>query len=91
MVFVGPRPALHNQDDLVEIRTKAGIHELMPGVTGWAQVNGRDELSIPEKVKYDEDISLKFRLKKISDSNPLDIEVNLDNLIKSFLSFRKIL
>ena len=54
MVFVGPRPALHNQDDLVELRTRGGIHELMPGVTGWAQVNGRDELSIPEKVQFDE-------------------------------------
>ena len=54
MVFVGPRPALHNQDDLVELRTKAGIHKLIPGLTGWAQVNGRDELSIPEKVKFDE-------------------------------------
>ena len=54
MVFVGPRPALHNQDDLVELRTKVGIHELMPGVTGWAQVNGRDELNIPVKVQFDE-------------------------------------
>ena len=54
MVFVGPRPALHNQDDLVELRTKSGVHKLMPGVTGWAQVNGRDELSIPVKVQFDE-------------------------------------
>ena len=54
MVFVGPRPALHNQDDLIELRTNVGIHELIPGVTGWAQVNGRDELNIPEKVKLDE-------------------------------------
>ena len=54
MVFVGPRPALHNQDDLVELRTRVGVHELMPGVTGWAQVNGRDELSIPVKVQFDE-------------------------------------
>jgi O-antigen biosynthesis protein WbqP len=54
MVFVGPRPALHNQDDLVELRTRADIHVLMPGVTGWAQVNGRDELSIPVKVQFDE-------------------------------------
>ncbi len=54
MVFVGPRPALHNQDDLVELRTRVGVHELMPGVTGWAQVNGRDELSIPLKVQFDE-------------------------------------
>ncbi len=54
MVFVGPRPALYNQDDLVELRTRVGVHELMPGVTGWAQVNGRDELSIPVKVQFDE-------------------------------------
>ena len=54
MVFVGPRPALHNQDDLKTLRTEKGIHKLKPGVTGWAQVNGRDELRIPEKVKMDE-------------------------------------
>ena len=54
MVFVGPRPALHNQDDLVELRTRVGVNELIPGVTGWAQVNGRDELSIPVKVQFDE-------------------------------------
>ena len=54
MVFVGPRPALHNQNDLVDLRTKVGAHILMPGVTGWAQVNGRDELSIPVKVQFDE-------------------------------------
>lgn len=54
MNFVGPRPALHNQDDLVSFRTKVGVHQLKPGVTGWAQINGRDELSIPEKVKLDE-------------------------------------
>ena len=53
MSFVGPRPALFNQDDLVALRTAAGVHELVPGLTGWAQVNGRDELPIPEKVKLD--------------------------------------
>lgn len=53
MSFVGPRPALFNQDDLVALRTESGVHELMPGLTGWAQVNGRDELPIPEKVKLD--------------------------------------
>jgi len=52
--FVGPRPALYNQDDLVELRTGKGIHKLMPGITGWAQVNGRDELPIPVKVEFDE-------------------------------------
>ena len=53
MVFVGPRPALHNQADLIALRTNLGIHKLMPGITGWAQVNGRDDLSIPKKVEYD--------------------------------------
>jgi O-antigen biosynthesis protein WbqP len=53
MSFVGPRPALFNQHDLVELRTKAGVHELVPGLTGWAQINGRDELPIPEKVALD--------------------------------------
>jgi len=51
--FVGPRPALHNQDDLVALRTEQGVHELVPGLTGWAQINGRDDLPIPIKVKYD--------------------------------------
>jgi len=53
MSFVGPRPALFNQDDLVVLRTELGVHELLPGLTGWAQVNGRDELPILEKVKLD--------------------------------------
>ena len=53
MSFVGPRPALFNQQDLIELRTKKGIHILLPGLTGWAQVNGRDELLIPQKVELD--------------------------------------
>lgn len=53
MSLVGPRPALFNQDDLCELRTLNNVHLIPPGVTGWAQINGRDELSIPEKVKYD--------------------------------------
>ncbi len=53
MSFVGPRPALFNQDDLITLRTQYGIHNLLPGLTGWAQVNGRDELSIPVKVQYE--------------------------------------
>jgi O-antigen biosynthesis protein WbqP len=53
MSFVGPRPALFNQDDLIELRTLAGVHALIPGLTGWAQVNGRDELPIPDKVELD--------------------------------------
>ena len=51
--FVGPRPALFNQDDLIALRTQYGVDKLTPGLTGWAQVNGRDELSIPVKVQYD--------------------------------------
>ncbi|HLA05686.1 MAG TPA: sugar transferase [Syntrophales bacterium] len=54
MSLVGPRPALFNQDDLVQLRTRKGIHVLTPGLTGWAQVNGRDELPIPNKVAFDE-------------------------------------
>ena len=53
MSFVGPRPALFNQDDLIALRTDAGVHKLVPGLTGWAQVNGRDELPILDKVKLD--------------------------------------
>ena len=53
MSFVGPRPALFNQHDLIALRTEYGVHELVPGLTGWAQVNGRDELPIPDKVKLD--------------------------------------
>lgn len=53
MSIVGPRPALFNQQDLVELRTQKGVHSLTPGLTGWAQVNGRDELPVPVKVEYD--------------------------------------
>ena len=53
MVFVGPRPALFNQDDLITLRMEKGIHKLTPGITGWAQVKGRDELPIPEKIEMD--------------------------------------
>lgn len=53
MSFVGPRPALFNQHDLIKLRTTKGIHQLVPGLTGWAQVNGRDELPIPKKVELD--------------------------------------
>ena len=53
MSFVGPRPALFNQQDLIALRTEQGVHTLVPGLTGWAQVNGRDELPISEKVKLD--------------------------------------
>lgn len=67
MSLVGPRPALFNQDDLVALRTEAGIDGLRPGLTGWAQINGRDELPIPEKVRLDreylERMSTAFDLK----------------------------
>ena len=53
MSFVGPRPALFNQDDLIALRTQAGVDALVPGLTGWAQINGRDELPIPQKVALD--------------------------------------
>ncbi len=53
MSLVGPRPALFNQDDLIALRTELGVHNLVPGLTGWAQINGRDELPIPEKVRLD--------------------------------------
>jgi O-antigen biosynthesis protein WbqP len=54
MSFVGPRPALFNQDDLIALRTQKGVHELIPGLTGWAQINGRDDLPIYQKVELDE-------------------------------------
>jgi O-antigen biosynthesis protein WbqP len=67
MSFVGPRPALFNQQDLIDLRTKFNVHTILPGLTGWAQVNGRDELPIPEKVKLDvvylERQSLSFDLR----------------------------
>ena len=53
MSFVGPRPALFNQDDLIALRTRYGVDNIKPGLTGWAQINGRDELPIPEKVALD--------------------------------------
>ena len=67
MSFVGPRPALFNQADLIQLRTQNGVSELLPGLTGWAQINGRDELPIPEKVRLDAEYlqrrSLWFDLK----------------------------
>ena len=59
MSFVGPRPALFNQDDLIALRTEYRVHELVPGLTGWAQINGRDELPVPEKVKLDREYLLR--------------------------------
>ena len=73
MVFVGPRPALYNQDDLMEFRVATGVSKLKPGITGWAQINGRDEISIAEKVKLEQE----YMQKK---SFLLDIEI----VIKTF-------
>lgn len=76
MTFVGPRPALFNQYDLIEVRTKKNIHKLTPGVTGWAQVNGRDSLPIPVKVEFDE-----YYLK--NKSFLFDIKILLMTIVKS--------
>lgn len=62
MSLVGPRPALFNQDDLVALRTEAGVHRLRPGVTGWAQINGRDDLPIPDKVRLDAEYAARRSL-----------------------------
>ena len=62
MVFVGPRPALYNQDDLMALRVAAGVEKLIPGITGWAQVNGRDELSLEQKVALEKEYLLKKSL-----------------------------
>jgi O-antigen biosynthesis protein WbqP len=82
MVFVGPRPALYNQDDLMTFRVATGVSKLKPGITGWAQINGRDEISMPEKVKLDQEYM--FRKSWI-----FDIEI----LVKTFTNvlFRKTL
>jgi len=63
MSFIGPRPALFNQDDLIALRTESGVHTLIPGLTGWAQINGRDELPIPQKVRLDVEYLQKQSLK----------------------------
>jgi O-antigen biosynthesis protein WbqP len=75
MTFIGPRPALFNQDDLIELRTKRNVHTLVPGVTGWAQINGRDQLPIPVKVTFDE-YYLKNR------NFFLDVKIILDTVFK---------
>jgi O-antigen biosynthesis protein WbqP len=62
MSFVGPRPALYNQYDLIELREKFNVNDIRPGITGWAQINGRDELSIPQKVEYDRQYILHMSL-----------------------------
>ena len=79
MTFIGPRPALYNQDDLIESRMKAGVDKLMPGITGWAQINGRDKLSIQEKVAMD-----NFYL--LNQSLFLDIKILYITILKVFKS-----
>ena len=80
MVFVGPRPALYNQDDLMTFRVATGVSKLKPGITGWAQINGRDEISIAQKVQLEQE----YLYKK---SNLFDLEI----IIKTFTNvlFRK--
>lgn len=73
MVFVGPRPALFNQDDLMSIRVATGVHKLKPGITGWAQINGRDDISIEKKVQLEQEYMLRR-------STLFDIEI----IIKTF-------
>jgi O-antigen biosynthesis protein WbqP len=75
MVFVGPRPALYNQDDLMALRVAAGVEKLKPGITGWAQVNGRDDISIEKKVQLEQEYMYKR-------STLFDIEI----IIKTFTS-----
>jgi O-antigen biosynthesis protein WbqP len=77
MTLVGPRPALYNQDDLVELRTERGVHKLVPGLTGWAQINGRDELPIPTKVDFDAHYLSHRSLR-------LDLEIIVRTALKAF-------
>jgi O-antigen biosynthesis protein WbqP len=78
MSFVGPRPALFNQYDLIELRTGKGVHELVPGLTGWAQINGRDELPISSKVEFDD-------YYKSNQSFVFDLQILLLTLMKVFM------
>jgi O-antigen biosynthesis protein WbqP len=73
MVFVGPRPALFNQDDLMELRVATGVSKLKPGITGWAQINGRDEISIQEKVRLEQEYM-----------NRMSILFDIEIIIKTF-------
>jgi O-antigen biosynthesis protein WbqP len=75
MVFVGPRPALFNQDDLMELRVATGLSKLKPGITGWAQINGRDEISIQEKVRLEQEYM-----------NRMSILFDIEIIFKTFTS-----
>jgi O-antigen biosynthesis protein WbqP len=79
MVFVGPRPALYNQDDLMELRVAAGVDKLKPGITGWAQINGRDEISIEKKVQLEQEYLYKKSLL-------FDIEIIIKTFTKVLFS-----
>ena len=79
MVFVGPRPALYNQDDLMALRVAAGVDKLKPGITGWAQINGRDEISIEKKVQLEQEYMYKR-------SVLLDIEIIIKTLTNVLFS-----
>lgn len=78
MSFVGPRPALYNQTDLIALRTAHGIHELLPGITGWAQINGRDEISMVQKVSFDAHYLREHSI-------GMDIQILWQTLMKVFL------
>jgi O-antigen biosynthesis protein WbqP len=78
MSFVGPRPALYNQTDLIALRTEKGVHELLPGITGWAQINGRDEISMTQKVSFD---AHYLRERSLS----MDIQILWQTFLKVFL------
>jgi O-antigen biosynthesis protein WbqP len=79
MLFIGPRPALYNQEDLMTFRVATGVSKLKPGITGWAQINGRDEISIPDKVKLEQEYLYKKSLL-------LDIEIIIKTLTNVFFS-----
>jgi O-antigen biosynthesis protein WbqP len=79
MVFVGPRPALYNQDDLMVLRVATGVDKLKPGITGWAQINGRDKISIEEKVQLEQEYMYKR-------STLFDIEIIIKTLTNVLFS-----
>ena len=83
MVFIGPRPALYNQDDLMKLRIEAGVDKLKPGLTGWAQINGRDEISLEDKVKLE-----KYYM--VNKSIFLDIKIFFLTFITVFLKSKNI-
>jgi len=78
MSLIGPRPSLHNQHDLIQLRTKLGIQKIRPGITGWAQINGRDNITLEEKVKFDEYYLNNYSFK-------LDLKILLLTIYKIFI------